>query len=131
MSSVQPSWRQRLKPIAARLGITSSGFLWHGLALRAYAHKRRTHADFRRWCETEALRWVREHWGHETVEGEFEQTHLASQLYELTEMLRRRMGHVRGARVLDAGASDGLFLARLETKRWSESFASVRPEDPR
>ena len=114
MALEQRSWRQRLKPLAARVGLTSSTVLWHGMALRAYERKLRADEGFRRWYETEANRWVAGHWGHgEVVTGEFEQVHTASQLYELTELLRRRIGNIGSARVLDAGASDGLFLARL------------------
>ncbi len=109
--------RQRLKPFAARFGITSSAVLWQGLALRQYRHKLRLQTDYRRWAETEAPRWVAEHWGHETTQGDFLVAHLTSQLYELTEMLRRRIGTVNGAHVLDAGASDGFFLHRLGATR--------------
>jgi len=111
------SWRRRLQPVAARFGITSTAVFWRGLALRAYQRKLRTNAAFRQWRDTEAHRWVPQHWGHEVVEGEFEQLHLAWQLYELTETLRQRVGDVGNARVLDAGASDGFFLARLGAKR--------------
>lgn len=112
MIQCRSTWRARLKPIAARVGIHSSRLLWRGLALRAYRRKLRDHQGFRRWYETEAPRWMA-HWGHEAGDDEFDRAHLASQLYELTEMLCRRIGPIGGARVLDAGASDGLFLARL------------------
>ena len=117
MATTDRSWRQRLKRTAAAFGITSSNFLWQSLALRAYQHKLHTDTGFRQWSEIEAPRWVTEHWGHETVEGEFARVHLTSQLYELTEMLRCRIAPVGDARVLDAGASDGLFLARLGAAR--------------
>jgi SAM-dependent methyltransferase len=57
------------------------------------------------------------HWGNGSVTNELDRTHLASQLYELSETLRRRIGPPEGARVLDAGASDGFFLSRLGV-RW-------------
>lgn len=105
--------RQRIKPLAARFGITSSAALWQGFALREYRRKLRADSEYRHWVETEAPRWVADHWGHETPQGGLLLAHLSSQLYELTEMLRRRIGAVSGARVLDAGASDGFFLHRL------------------
>jgi SAM-dependent methyltransferase len=111
------NWRQRLKPFAAKFGVTSSSVMWGGLALRYYRKKRRTNAAYREWAETDAPRWVAEHWGHEVVEGEVMLAHVTSQLYELTEMLRRRIGDVGDALVLDAGASDGLFLSRLGATR--------------
>ncbi len=55
--------------------------------------------------------------GHEVVEDEFDRTHLASQLYEVTEKLRGRADRDGGALVLDTGASDGLFLARFGVAR--------------
>ena len=62
---------------------------------------------------TSAPQWLAAHWGHQTVAGEFNLAHLASQLYAVGEMLRSRLGSIDGARVLDAGASDGFFLSYL------------------
>jgi SAM-dependent methyltransferase len=107
------NWRQRVKPLAEKVGITSSADLYRGIALRQYRKKIRDDAAYRKWTETEAPHWAAAHWGHEIVNDEFVLAHLTSQLYELTEMLRRRLGEANGARLLDAGASDGMFLARL------------------
>lgn len=107
------SWRERVRPLAARLGIRSSAVLWHGLALRRYHAKIRENGAYRLWVEGEALRWVSRHWAHESVEEGLPLAHLTSQLYEITEMLRRRLGPVGECQVLDAGASDGFFLARV------------------
>ncbi len=111
------SWKQRLKPLAASFGITSTGSLWRGLALRAYRRRFSTHEALRAWVEGEGRDIITKHWGHETVTDEFDKAHLTSQLFELTEMLRSRVGQLNGARVLDAGASDGLFLARVGAER--------------
>jgi SAM-dependent methyltransferase len=111
------NWRQRLKPLAANLGIKSSSIMWSRLALRLYKRKLRSDAAYREWAETEGPRWVLPHWGHEAVEGDAMVAHVTSQLYELTRMLRDRIGDVGDARILDAGASDGLFLSRLGASR--------------
>jgi SAM-dependent methyltransferase len=108
------SLRQRLKHALQPIGIQSSDALWKPLALRAYREKLARDAGYRDWCETVGWRAVHEHWGaHDLAEGEFSRLHLSSQLYEITEMLRRRIGPVGATPVLDAGASDGLFLARI------------------
>jgi SAM-dependent methyltransferase len=121
MGEVEPmldnNWRQRLKPFAARFGVTSSSVMWSALALHYYKKKFRNDTAYRQWAETEGPRWVAEHWGHEVVAGDFMVAHMTSQLYELTEMLRRRIGSVGTDRVLDAGASDGLFLTRVGAVR--------------
>lgn len=91
--------------------------MWSRLALHYYRKKFRTNPAYRQWAETEATRWVVDHWGHEVVEGEVMIAHVTSQLYELTEMLRRRIGSSVDAWVLDAGASDGLFLSRVGASR--------------
>lgn len=113
----EPALRQLLKPLALKLGITSSSVLYRGLALRQYRKKLLAHADFRCWVETEAPRWVSAHWGHEVVSDKFVLAHMTSQLYELTELLRKRIGLLGDMPVLDAGASDGLFLSRLGATR--------------
>lgn len=117
MTRADQSLKRRLKPVAARLGITSTAGLWREMALRAYRHKFRTDHALREWSETEGVRWIEKHWGHETLENEFDLAHLTSQLYELTKMLRSRVGLVDGALVLDAGASDGLFLDRVGARQ--------------
>jgi hypothetical protein len=87
--------------------------MWSRLALHYYRKKFRTHEGYREWSQNEAPRWAAKHWAHEIVEGEVMVAHVTSQLYELTEMLRRRIGDVGEALVLDAGASDALFLSRV------------------
>jgi SAM-dependent methyltransferase len=91
--------------------------LWRGPATRAYRRKLARDVDFREWWSREGRRIATGHWGHEEVHEEFSQLHLGSQLYELIAMLRRRVGPVGDARVLDAGASDGFFLSRLGVRR--------------
>ncbi len=90
--------------------------LWQGMASRHYRHKLRLNAGFREFAESHAAE-VAAHWGHEQVVDRFGVMHLASQLYELTEMLQRRLAPIGDAAVLDAGASDGMFLARLGVRR--------------
>jgi SAM-dependent methyltransferase len=87
--------------------------LWRGAALRRYRHKLTTDAGFHRWWEEAGRARVAEHWAHNVVEDDFDNAHLASQLYELGGALWRRLGQLGDARVLDAGASDGFFLARI------------------
>ncbi|HMH50524.1 MAG TPA: class I SAM-dependent methyltransferase [Candidatus Acidoferrum sp.] len=116
MTPVASALRHRLRSVAARAGLQPER-LWHGLATRAYRRKLARDVDFREWWSREGQRIVEGHWGHEELHGEFKQLHLASQLYELTGMLRRRVGTVGDARVLDAAASDGFFLSRLGVKR--------------
>ena len=108
--------RQRLKPLAARLGLANSAPLWQPIALAAYRRKRADDAQYREWLATRGGAWIREHWGHYAVDDEFTREHLSSQLFELTEQLRRRLGDVGDATVLDAGASDGMFLSLLGVK---------------
>ena len=106
-------WRRRLKPLARRLGLTSA-HLWQPFALARYHGKQRRNADYRAWLASRGERWISEHWGHYVVEDEFTREHLASQLFELTELLRHRLGPLDDSvRVLDAGASDGAFLSLL------------------
>jgi SAM-dependent methyltransferase len=105
----------RLKRFASRVGVHSSAFLWKGIAARAHRRKLERDAAYRDWVQ--ARRGVESHWGHETVTDEFVLLHLGSQLYEICRMLRHRVGDVEGRRVLDAGASDGLFLAEIGASR--------------
>ena len=109
--------RRQGKKIAARFGITSSAFLWQRLALRRYRKMEARHETYQDWLATEAPRWLSEHWGHEVTTGSFELAHLASQLYSLGTKLRQRLGPLPGIRVLDAGASDGFYLAHLGANR--------------
>ncbi len=111
------SFRQLVKPFANKLGITSSSVLWRQLALRQYYIKMQRDAEYRRWVDSESKRWVEQHWGHETVSDPYVINHLRSQIYEITEILRARMGDVSDASVLDAGASDGFFLYRIGARR--------------
>jgi SAM-dependent methyltransferase len=100
-----------LKHLAARFGVHSSAFLWQWIATRQHRRKLQTDPQYRAWIE--ARRGLADHWGHETVSDTFGLLHVGSQLYEICRMLRHRIGDATGKRVLDAGASDGLFLQEI------------------
>lgn len=113
------SWRQRLKPLAVRLGVTSR-ILWERSALAMYEHKRATNPEYRAWLEGEGRQWVSDHWGTTSTADPVTWAHTASQLFELTSLLRRRLGEADtdGAGwMLDAGASDGSFLSLLGIRK--------------
>jgi SAM-dependent methyltransferase len=97
-----------LKRVAAPFGMTSSAALWQPFAARQHRRKIRQQPAYRAWLQSRG--GLEEHWGHETITDDFGLLHLGSQLYEICHMLRTRIGSAAGARVLDAGASDGLFL---------------------
>jgi SAM-dependent methyltransferase len=100
-----------LKRVAASLGVESSAALWRPIALREHRRKLDRNPDYRAWiAERHDLD---KHWGHEVVTDTFALMHLGSQLYEICRMLRRRVGDTEGKRILDAGASDGLFLREI------------------
>jgi len=109
------SRRRALKRVAARVGVTSSTPFWQPLASRYYRRKLATNADYREWV-SRAIK-LEEHWGHETVADPFVLQHLGSQLYEICRTLRGRLGSLDGKAVLDAGASDGLFLQQVGARR--------------
>lgn len=100
-----------LKRLAAPFGITSSVALWRPFAARQHRRKIESDQSYRSWLESR--QGLEDHWGHETVADDFGLLHLGSQLYEICRTLRARIGDVGGARVLDAGASDGLFLNEI------------------
>lgn len=100
-----------LKRLAAACGVTSSAFLWQPLASRLYRRKLANDAAYREWLASKS--GLDEHWGHETVTDDFARLHLGSQLYEICRQLKQRAGDVSGLRVLDAGASDGMFLNEI------------------
>jgi SAM-dependent methyltransferase len=102
-----------LCPILTHLKTT----LWQSQATRQYRRKLAHDDAFRTWWDAEGSQLVGAHWGHEDVQGEFEQLHVGSQIYEATELLRRRIGPIGDATVLDAGASDGFFLSRLGVQK--------------
>lgn len=108
--------RSVLKRLAAPFGITSILQLYEPLAMAAYRRKLRTNPRFREWTQREGQQWVGSHWAHEETTGRFDIMHSSSQLFELTSRLRARVPITDGTRVLDAGASDGLFLASLGAK---------------
>jgi 2-polyprenyl-3-methyl-5-hydroxy-6-metoxy-1,4-benzoquinol methylase len=101
------------KNILSKIGIDVD---WKKFAMRRYQKKLRQNAEFRYWFEHEAPRWVSGHYGEKQITENFTITHLSSQLYELTGLLSRRMGDIGNAPLLDAGATDGLFLERLKIK---------------
>lgn len=109
--------RQRAKRLLSEIGIDSIDRFWKPLALRLHRRKLAADTDYRQWCESAGWSAITAHWGeHDLVEDEFVRLHVASQLFEVTELLRRRIGPVEERSVLDAGASDGLFLQRIEAE---------------
>ena len=100
-----------LKRLAARFGLQSSAFLWQPIATRQHRRKLQQNPEYRAWVE--ARGGLADHWGHQTISDSFALLHLGSQLYEICRTLRQRIGDVSGKRILDAGASDGLFLQEL------------------
>jgi ubiquinone/menaquinone biosynthesis C-methylase UbiE len=104
-----------LKGVAAKIGLPSSETLWRKLALPHYERKKASNPAYRTWLDKQQKR-IRGHWAHEEVTDRFAEAQLSSQIYEITEMLRRRMGPLGSASVLDAGASDGMFLSLLDVK---------------
>ena len=107
--------RQTLKPWAARMGLTSSAILWKPLALRQYEKKRLENPDYREWID-KYQHWLGGHWAHDIQTEAVTVTHLSSQLFEITSILKRRIGFVGNKSVLDAGASDALFMYLLGAK---------------
>lgn len=117
MTNATLTTRQKLKRLASTVGVESSASLWQGMAVAAYERKIRKNEGFRSWLESEGGKWVADHWGHEKTEGTFSHLHVASQIFEITETLRRRIGDPGLSAVLDAGASDGFFLHRIGANR--------------
>ena len=115
ISTSADSRHPRLKRLAGLIGVESSASLWRPLAIRQHRRKLRRDAQYRTWLESHP--GVDGHWGHETVTDELTLLHLGSQLYEIGRMLRRRIGELGMRRVLDAGASDGLFLREIGARR--------------
>lgn len=105
-----------LRPITAKFGVASTVDLWQGMALRQYKKKVETNLAYRQWLARHADRWIADHWGHYKEKENFCLAHVSSQLFEITEMLHRRIGPIGGQSVLDAGASDGMFLSLLRVK---------------
>src|SRR3977135_4362986 len=100
-----------LKRVAASFGIESSTALWRPIAMREHRRKLDRDPDYREWIA--GRRDLDKHWGHEVVTDTSALSRLGSQLYEICRMLRGRMGDTQGRRILDAGASDGLFLREI------------------
>jgi ubiquinone/menaquinone biosynthesis C-methylase UbiE len=100
-----------LKRLAARFGIESSAFLWQSIAARQYRRKLDQDPGYRAWVD--GRRDLHEHWGHQTVTDTFGLMHMSAQIYEICRTLRARIGEPAGRRILDAGASDGLFLQEV------------------
>lgn len=101
--------RKTLRSIAARFGITSSAFLWRNLAIRQYAKKLKDDPVYRRW--ESATPYVKDHWGHYRENDPLALAHLSSQLFEISLKLKSRRVGGYGKTILDAGASDGMFLS--------------------
>jgi SAM-dependent methyltransferase len=104
---------KKIKWILEKIGINVG---WKNFAMQRYQAKLRRDKGFRSWFESESPRWVSGHYGEKQITENFTQMHLSSQLYELTGLLSKRMGDIDNAFVLDAGATDGLFLERLKIK---------------
>ena len=104
--------RRSLNSLAVKFGFSFDEF-WQDIALRQHRIKLDRNKEFRFWNENEAPKWLMMHWGHKPVGDELAQNHLASQLYELIRLLKDRMESPGEASVLDAGASDGMFLSQL------------------
>jgi SAM-dependent methyltransferase len=109
--------RNELKKIAAHFGITSMQPLWEPIAIRAYRRKLKRDPEFRAWYEKHKEAWIKDHWAHEQVTNEFVLFHLASQIYEICKVLKSRLGPLGNATVLDAGASDGMYLSQVGAKQ--------------
>lgn len=117
MDAEARSWRQRLKPLTGRFGVTSRS-LWQGVALAAYRRKRESNQEYRDWLAGVGRRWVSDHWGTTSTDDQVTWEHTASQIFELTRVLRQRIGDTgMSTPVLDAGASDGSFLSLLGIHR--------------
>src|SRR6266480_5097784 len=102
-----------IKPLAKRCGLQSAQPLWEPIALRQYHKKMKSNEIYRQWLEKHVDAWIKSHWAHEQVTDEFVLAHLSSQIYEVTRTLKERMGPVGDIPVLDAGASDGMYLAQV------------------
>ena len=84
------------------------------LGLKLYARKAARCPEYRSWVEMVGDERFARHYGHMRVDDPFTLEHLKWQLFEVTRALRRRVGLAAATgRVLDAGASDGLFLETL------------------
>lgn len=81
--------------------------------MRQYRKKMKSEWAYRTWVGRNLEIWIKGHWSHETVTEPFVVAHLSSQLYEIIQMLQTRMSDLDPGPILDAGASDGLFLSEL------------------
>jgi SAM-dependent methyltransferase len=86
------------------------------LVIKVYLRKYETRPDFREWLAHD--QYCRQHTGHSVIEDEMVLWQLRSQLFELTTLLKDRLNSTSPQKglVLDAGASDGLFLDYLGLK---------------
>ena len=82
------------------------------VALNAYHRKLAVNQDYRDWASDVGEKRVREHWARSEVTDPFAIAQLTSQIYELTRHIGLRVAQAGGrGTVLDAGASDAMFLA--------------------
>ena len=100
-----------LKRVAASFGIESSTALWRPIAMREHRRKLDRDPDYREWIA--GRRDLDKHWGHEVGHRHVRVDAPGLAALRNCRMLRRRMGDTQGRRILDAGASDGLFLREI------------------
>ena len=106
---------------------TSVGEYTKGIALNAYKKKYRESVAYRHWLNQVGDIRISEHYAHSTLTDPFVVEHAKSQLYELITTLGDRMNRVGcGQSVLDAGASDGLFLEQLGLSQHGTGFNILR-----
>lgn len=109
--------RRTAKNTLMKCGLRTTQSLWVGMALRQYQAKIASDVAYKKWLETHSDRWIARHWGHYEIADKFEMAHTSSQLYEIIGMLKRRIGDLNGHAVLDAGASDGMFMTLLGVQK--------------
>ena len=109
--------KKSLKAVASRFGITSTQPFWEPIALKYYHQKLKNDIPFREWVEKNKDVWIKGHWSHFEVVNEFDLLHLCSQIYGIIHMMRKRTSDFKENTVLDAGASDGMFLSQLGVQK--------------
>jgi len=119
---VKPAFKEALRSVFAALARRSPADYTKELGLKLYARKAARSPEYRSWVEVVGDERFARHYGHTRVDDPFTLEHLKWQLFEVTRALRRRVGLAPSmGRVLDAGASDGLFLEALGA-RWGLGY---------
>lgn len=89
-----------------------------GVGTRAYRRKADEVSSYRQWVKEVGDGRVRRHWARADVTEQFALEQLKSQIFEITQVISDRLASAESHEtVLDAGASDGLFLSSLPAKR--------------